>query len=327
MVSPSDAKVDMPIASGGDGGFVGMVDREVFDEFLRERAAEAGAERRTGGFKGFERDPDGVPVVGYEGAEGSGRVRARCVIGADGAVSAVARACFPKQRRPKMVFAYHEIVRSPASGVGEFDGRRCDVIYRGSLSPDFYSWIFPHGETTSIGTGSAIKGFSLRQSIGRLREAAGLAGLETVRREGAPIPLKALRRWDNGRDVILVGDAAGLVAPASGEGIYYAMESARLAAVGVDAMLQSGRASALRAPRRAFMRAHGRVFMVLGVMQWFWYASDKRRERFVKICQDPDVQRLTWDSYMNKRIPRREKTAQMRVFFKDLGHIFGMSAS
>ena len=54
-----------------------------------------------------------------------------------------------------------------------------------------------------------------------------------MRREGAPIPLKPLPRWDNGRDVVLAGDAAGVVAPASGEGIYYAMVGGRLAAEAV----------------------------------------------------------------------------------------------
>ena len=43
----------------------------------------------------------------------------------------------------------------------------------------------------------------------------------------APIPLRPLKRWDNGRDVVLAGDAAGVVAPASGEGIYYAMTGGR----------------------------------------------------------------------------------------------------
>src|SRR5215470_7981036 len=43
MISPADRRVDMPI-----NGFVGMVDREVFDEWLRERAAMNGAERRDG---------------------------------------------------------------------------------------------------------------------------------------------------------------------------------------------------------------------------------------------------------------------------------------
>jgi geranylgeranyl reductase len=39
--------------------------------------------------------------------------------------------------------------------------------------------------------------------------------------------MKPLPRWDNGRDVVLAGDAAGVVAPASGEGIYYAMLGGR----------------------------------------------------------------------------------------------------
>jgi geranylgeranyl reductase len=320
MVSPADRQVDMPI----DGGFVGMVDRDGFDEFLRVRAAQAGAARQTGVFKQIERDADGVAVVVYETPVGLARARARCVVGADGANSAVARGW---AKKPKMVFAYHEIVRAPAPGAAGWDGRRCDVIYNGGLSPDFYSWIFPHGETASIGTGSARKGFSLRQSVGRLREAAGLAGLETLRREGAPLPLKPLRRWDNGRDVILAGDAAGVVAPASGEGIFYAMDCARMVADGVETLLTTGDAASLRTPRKRFMRAHGRVFMVLGVMQWFWYASDKRRETFVKICKDADVQRLTWESYMHKRIPKRQNAAQMRIFFKDLGHMLGLSPS
>ena len=42
--------------------------------------------------------------------------------------------------------------------------------------------------------------------------------------------MKPLGRWDDGRDVVLAGDAAGVVAPASGEGIYYAMAGGRFAA-------------------------------------------------------------------------------------------------
>ena len=78
-----------------------------------------------------------------------------------------------------------------------------------------------------------------------------------MRCEGAPIPLRPLRRWDNGRDVILAGDAAGVVAPASGEGIYYAMAGGRFAAAAVAEALASGRARALAGARRRFMSAHG----------------------------------------------------------------------
>ena len=57
----------------------------------------------------------------------------------------------------------------------------------------------------------------------QIRESSGLDKCNTIRKEGAPIPLKPLDNWDNGKDLVLAGDAAGVVAPSSGEGIYYAM--------------------------------------------------------------------------------------------------------
>ena len=316
MIAPSAKGVDMPI----DNGFVGMVNREEFDEWLRSRAAANGADRLVGKFLSVDRDNDGTAVVRFK-SDGEHTVRAKVVIGADGAKSAVASQCIKGADRVKHVFAYHEIVRAPKEG---FDGTRCDVYYQGRISPDFYGWVFPHGETASVGSGSMQKGFSLRRSVTALREAAGLAEVKTVRREGAPIPLRPMRRWDNGRDVLVAGDAAGVVAPASGEGIYYAMEGGRLAGEAAVEFLATGQVRALRTARKRFMRAHGRVFLILRIMQWFWYSSDKRRERFVTICEDPDVQRLTWDSYMNKRLTRTSPVAHVRIFFKDVAHLLGL---
>lgn len=344
IVAPSEKCVDMPI----DGnGYVAMVDREHFDEWLRERAGSYGADRVTGSFERIERDGHDGMIVHYHGTNGGGdgTLRARYVIGADGALSAVARQELRGAERMPYVFAYHEIVKSPRqdapaanttansgtnSGTNSgamrtrFDGKRCDIYYNGRVSPDFYAWVFPHGETTSIGTGSANKGFSLRGAVGDLRKTIGLDSCETVRREGAPIPLKPMKKWDNGRDCIVAGDAAGLVAPASGEGIYYAMYSGRLAAEAVSQAIKTGDARSLALARKKFMKAHGMVFRVLGVMQYFWYSSDKRRERFVSMCDDKDVQRLTWQSYMNKELVRRKPFAHVKIFFKDLAHLTGL---
>lgn len=328
VIAPSARAVLMPI----EGGFVGMVDREMFDEWLRERAAAAGAVRRTGTFERLTRDAAGRPIVHYRARSGAPegsamQVRARSVIGADGARSAVARQAVPGAGHMPFVFAYHEIVRAPPEGHADFAGSRCDVYYQGAISPDFYGWIFPHGATASIGMGTAHKGFSLRTAVAALREAAGLSALETIRGEGAPIPLRPLRRWDNGRDVVLAGDAAGVVAPASGEGIYYAMSGGRLAAEAVDAFCASGDARMLRAPRRRFMRTHGQVFWILGVMQRYWYRNDRRRERFVSICADADVQRLTWEAYMNKRLVRADPMTHLRIFCKNVAHMTGLIAA
>ncbi|MEL7690835.1 geranylgeranyl diphosphate reductase [Citromicrobium bathyomarinum] len=326
MIAPSDRKVDMPV---GEIGYVGMVDRDVFDEWLRKRAAQAGAERRTGTFERIERTEGEAPTVCYREARGGDikRVRTRLVIGADGARSAVAAQNIAGAERMKCVFAYHEIIESPQGTSDAFDGARCDVFYQGHLSPDFYAWVFPHGKTASIGVGSANKGFSLRGSVARMRDDLGLKACETIRREGAPIPLKPLKRWDNGTDVIVAGDAAGVVAPASGEGIYYAMMGGRCVAQAADAFLATGQPAALRQARKAFMREHGKVFWILGMMQHFWYSSDKRRERFVTMCADRDVQQLTWEAYMNKRLVRAKPVAHLRIFMKDCAHLLGLRAA
>ncbi|HVO48653.1 MAG TPA: geranylgeranyl diphosphate reductase [Steroidobacteraceae bacterium] len=321
MTSPVGRIVDMPIA----GGFVGMVDREHFDDWLRQRAVAQGATLREGEFTALTRDERGQPTVHFAVRDSHSvrmaQARSAVVIGADGARSAVAREVCGTG--PPCVFAYHEIVRSPQAN-GVFDAARCEIVYRGGLSPDFYAWIFPHGETTSVGVGSAVKGFSLRRAVQLLRHDMGLKASPTIRREGAPIPLKPLRRWDNGRDVVLAGDAAGVVAPASGEGIYYAMTGGRLAAQAAHEYLQTGNVRSLASARRRFMSAHGRVFWVLGIMQKFWYSSDSRRERFVSICRDRDVQRLTWEAYLHKRLVRARPLAHGRIFFKDLLHLCGI---
>ncbi|MCL5778617.1 geranylgeranyl diphosphate reductase [Limibaculum sp. FT325] len=325
MISPKGRKVVIPIRDG----FVGMVDREHFDEWLRARAGSSGATRLTGTYERIERDPDGVAVVCYRPREAGqsgeiARIRTRAVIGADGARSNVARHEIPGGQDIRYVIAYHEIVESPAPDAADFAPDQCDVYYDGRISPDFYGWVFPHGAQTSIGMGTELTDFSVKKATAGLRAVAGLDGVSTIRREGAPIPLQPLGRWDNGRDVVLAGDAAGVVAPSSGEGIFYAMFGGRVAADAVEEMLATGRAAALARARRRFMRAHGSVFWILRMMQDYWYINDDRRERFVAICRDRDVQELTFDAYMNKELVKARPLAHVRIFFKNLAHLSGL---
>lgn len=348
IISPKQQVVGMPI----DDGFVGMVDRADFDPWLRARAARAGAVRLSGSFSHLRREPnqqaDLVSVYFREkDSQQLSSIRARYLIAADGARSAIARQEIEGSNEGQYVFAYHEILEAPQvlgnpeqqrlsdqrpgahashSEAAFYDPSRCDVFYDGDLSPDFYAWVFPHGKSLSIGTGSALKGFSQREAIEQLRLRTGLSQQRLIRREGAPIPLKPLPRWDNGRDIVLAGDAAGVVAPASGEGIYYAMLGGRMAAQAVIQCLERGSPKSLADARKRFMRLHGQVFWVLGLMQRYWYANDQRRERFVRICQDRDVQQLTWDAYMNKELVKAKPLAHARIFFKNLAHLSGLAS-
>ena len=250
MISSTQRAVDIHI----EGGFVGMVDRERFDEFLRVRAVSNGARRLTGTYLRLERDSFGTHVIYRDKASGAEmRLATKLVIGADGARSNVAKTEVPGGDKIPCVIAYLEIIKAPIAS-NTYDPTRCDVIYDGKISPDFYGCVFPHGEHASVGMGTGIDGIDLKQATADLRAASGLAGCETIRKEGAPIPLRPMDRWDNGRDVVLAGDAAGVVAPFSGEGIYCAMVGGRVAATAAQACLATGRASKLKLARKLFIK-------------------------------------------------------------------------
>ncbi len=317
MISPTGRQVDIPI----ENGFVGMVDREHFDEFLRKRAKDAGAHRYTGTFTKIERDADGTHVIYRDKISGNEMtLDTKLVIGADGARSNVARAEIKDGDKIPYVIAYHEIIEAPEP-TASYDPARCDVIYDGRISPDFYGWVFPHGGQASVGMGSMIKSVDVKQATADLRAASGLTDCKTIRKEGAPIPLKPLDCWDNGNDVVLAGDAAGVVAPSSGEGIYYAMVGGRVAATAAAATLASGRVKDLQLARKLFMREHKQVFRVLGAMQNAYYRSDERRERFVSLCHDVDVQKLTFEAYMNKKLVAARPMAHLKIGIKNLAHL------
>ncbi len=324
MISPSQRHVDIAI----EGGFVGMVDRENFDEFLRLRAVGQGARRISGTYLRIERSSAGTEVIYRDKVSGNeARLPTKLVIGADGARSNLAKTEVKGGGDIPYVIAYHEIIAAPNAAVAanaDYDPSRCDVIYDGRISPDFYGWVFPHGKNASIGMGTGIDGVDLKAATAALRVAAGLDQCQTLRREGAPIPLRPLDVWDNGTDVVLAGDAAGVVAPSSGEGIYYAMVGGRVAATAAQAALASGRGRDLALARKLFMRDHKTVFRVLRQMQDAYYKNDDRRERFVSLCHDIDVQRLTFEAYMNKEMKFSKPLAHLKIGLKNMLHLTGL---
>ena len=322
MVSPTFREVDIPI----ENGFVGMVDRENFDEFLRVRASKRGATRFTGTFQKIDRIGKFPKVYYKDKVLGKTQsIIARLIIGADGARSNVARSEIPDGTNIPYVIAYHEIISAPTNTENsDYDPKRCDVIYNGTISPDFYGWIFPHGKQASVGMGTGVDGIDLKEATKILRENSGLANCETIRKEGAPIPLKPLEKWDNGHDVLVAGDAAGVVAPSSGEGIYYAMAAGREAAYAAKQFLLSQNTADLGLARKRFMKKHKTVFKVLGAMQNAYYKSDDRRERFVSLCNDIDVQKITFESYMHKKLTRKRPLAHLKIMIKNILHLSGL---
>jgi geranylgeranyl reductase family protein len=212
-----------------------MTQRLHLDAYLLEQAGAVGADVRQD-----------VHVLGASLAPGSatvhttaGDVTARVVIGADGANGAVARSLNlqPAPEPPVALeanFFYAPNPQSPESRVqvpppwrGVF-GLELGSMYGG------YGWSFPKADHFNVGCGGwRLEGARLRDHLAALAPHYGLdtAAMQNLR--GYHLPTREGSRPISKGNALLVGDAAGLVDPMAGEGIYSAFVSGRLAAEAV----------------------------------------------------------------------------------------------
>ena len=190
---------------GRRGAFVLMTQRRRLDHYLAEQAAAAGADFR-----------DGVKVSLDE-------IDAEVIVGADGANGTTA----------KTLGLGGPIVHGVAfEGNAPYDDRYrgLALIELGTI-PGGYGWIFPKGDHVNVGVGGwESEGPRLRDHLAALcaRHAIDVDSLESVR--GHRLPLRRAGFVPARGKALLVGDAAGLVDPLTGDGMYEAFVSARLAA-------------------------------------------------------------------------------------------------
>lgn len=243
IMAPSGAAVVVPLRRP-----YLVVSRRALGEWGLRRAQAAGARFVQTGLARLEREPEGWSLT-----DTAGHVhRARWLVGADGATSRVRRFVAPRLRpelAPTRVFY-------PEAGVGP--GR---AMFRFLPAAEGYLWDFPRPGQHSLGIGVAPGTFArdrLDEALAQHRLAEAGAS-DPLPASGAVIATSA---WESGRfddlggpDYVLVGDAAGLADPATGEGIDYALRSARLAAAAFSAELGFVRyAGAARAAFRDEMR-------------------------------------------------------------------------
>ncbi len=113
--------------------------------------------------------------------------------------------------------------------------------------PGGYGWVFPKGDHVNVGVGAwEREGPRLRDHLRRVCEVHGLAVEELANVRGHRLPLRKASTRTASERALLVGDAAGLIDPVSGDGMYECFVSARLASLAIVELL-SGRASSLAA--------------------------------------------------------------------------------
>jgi geranylgeranyl reductase family protein len=182
-----------------------MTQRRRLDHFLLQKAAEAGAEVREGE-TADARELDARIVIGADGCNGSS---AKQLGLADSVVHGVAlEANYPQEPR----FARAMVLEI--------------AVIRGG-----YGWIFPKGDHINVGVGgNSEEGPRLRAELRRMCEAYGIDPDAARDTRGYRLPMRLARTQLARGCTAVIGDAAGLVDPLSGDGMYEAFLSAQLVA-------------------------------------------------------------------------------------------------
>jgi geranylgeranyl reductase family protein len=200
-----------------------MTQRRKLDAFLLDAARDKGVEVREGETVDVTNAPADV-VIGADGANGT---TARAVGLGDGIVHGVAyegNVAYSRVARDR--YAHRAVVEL------------ADI-------PGGYGWVFAKGDHVNVGVGAwQREGPHIREHLARVCEAHGLEQSELESLRGHRLPMRHPGTPIAGERALLVGDAAGLIDPVSGDGMYECFVSSRLATEAVGEFL-SGRASTL----------------------------------------------------------------------------------
>lgn len=321
LVSPMGARADIVL----DDSPLAMVRRQVFDSMLREMARSAGAKILAGNVVRAWAVPSPGVRVTMDGGRTT-EIGADLILAADGANSVVARSLGRPVERT--CFGIQEWVEFSPSLAARY-GERCEFHFRADVSPDFYGWVFPKKDMLTVGTGTALSlARMLPRLLAALKRSVGpdLADRPVLRREVFPIPIGRIgpigmtRPSLNVGPVLFLGDAAGLVMPTSGEGIYYAMKSGEIAARAVrENSARPGRIG--RAYAAEWKKAFDRRYAVMGRLQAFFYRDDDRREKLVAIQRLKGIQEISRSLWLDHDLSARTLLSYSRHLFTALKEV------
>lgn len=297
--APSGRSAFLTIA--GAEATAGTIGRADLMALLRARAESAGAKLLHGTFQRFRHAEGDYPVLEVQDAATGALIElnAEVVVAADGAASRVAHAVgLP---RLPLAVSYQERLSppidqlTPESTVHVHFGRKVAADYFGFLLPTADHWVA--GVTTEIKHGKRVwDGLS---EVKKRMEAV-LKGTKALKREAFIYPLAVRDQLTHDR-ILFVGDAGGLVCPASRDGLFYACMSGRMAAETILANQHMPLPERLAVYTKTWQAAFGKVFAAQRNIAAMFFLADRRREALIDMAWDREAGRYAIESFLSKR--------------------------
>lgn len=207
-----------------------LVMRRKFDHLLVQKAQEAGASL----IDGVRADELEITASAVRVMTPEGPFTAKVVAGADGAKGIVAKRS-GLMRDVKLDIAIEAEVSVTEGELADWDSL-IGLDY-GQI-PEGYGWVFPKKDHLSVGVGGPVHlSKRLKPYLERLLQHLGKYNVTDL--TGHLMPLRERGMAIQRGNVLLLGDAAGLIHPLTGEGIYYAIRSAQLASPVIAGALQA----------------------------------------------------------------------------------------
>lgn len=325
IISPSNLTVDFG-KTLKPNEFISMLRREVLDSYLRSRAESSGTTLVTALVTSLEvpTSADAPYVVHYTTGGARRSLAVDVVVGADGANSRVAKAIHAGDYA--CAIAFQERIKLPDDKM-EYYKNLAEMYVGNDVSPDFYAWVFPKCDHVAVGTGTVCSKQDIKLFQHGIRERVHpkIKDGKVIKVEAHPIPEHPRPVRVRGR-VALVGDAAGYVTKCSGEGIYFAAKSGRLCGEAIVKASEGGeRMIEEEDLKREYLRVwdanYITTFRFLDLLQRVFYGSNAGREALVELCGDEYVQRMTFESYLYKKLADGNRWEDAKMVMNTIGSL------